>query len=114
MHYISGVCEPFAARYMYSCPGTIVVDDLCAQGFRMAGRQKGLDLPHCLLVMRTLARFHAASVALHDKDPDSLSLYDQNFFSEPEAKEGLNKFFVGMTNKLTIIELISKPTLKFR
>ena len=72
------------------------MDDLCAQGFTMAGRKNGLDLPHCLLVMRTLARLHAASVILREQNPASMSLFDKSFFTEAAAKEGLNKFFVGM------------------
>ncbi|PSN52417.1 hypothetical protein C0J52_03162 [Blattella germanica] len=87
-----GVCEPFAAQYVYSSPGIIVVHDLCAQGFQMAGRRQGLDLDHCLLVMRTLAHFHAASVVLQDQNPDSMACYQHNFFSEPATREGLGKF----------------------
>ncbi|XP_023726683.1 uncharacterized protein LOC111874986 [Cryptotermes secundus] len=90
-----GECSQFAARYLYSCPGTIVMQDLRAEGFKMAERRQGLDFSHCLLVMRMLARFHAASVVLHDRDLETMSLYDKNFFSDPEMKEGLQKFVSG-------------------
>jgi hypothetical protein len=73
-----------------------VLEDLCAEGFKMAERRQGLDLAHCLLVMRLLARFHAASVVLHDQDPESMSIYEQSFFSEPIIREGLRNFFSGM------------------
>lgn len=92
---VAGECSQFLARYLYSCPGTIVMQDLCAEGFKMAERRQGLDLSHCLLVMRMLARFHAASVVLHDRDPEAMSLYDKNFFSEPELRESLQNFVSG-------------------
>jgi hypothetical protein len=72
------------------------MEDLCAEGFKMAERRQGQDLPHCLLVMRRLAMFHAASVVLHDQDPKSMSIYDRSFFEEPIIREGLSKFFSGM------------------
>jgi hypothetical protein len=43
-----------------------------------------------------LARFHAASVVLHDRDPETMYIYDKNFFSDPEMGEGLQKFVSGM------------------
>jgi hypothetical protein len=88
----AGVCSQFTARYLYSCPGTIVVQDLCAEGFRMAERRQGLDLSHSLIVMRMLARFHAASVVLHDRDPDEFSVYYKNLYACPETLEGSEKF----------------------
>lgn len=73
-----------------------MLEDLCAEGFKMAERRQGLDLDHCLLTMRRLAKFHAASVVLHDQDPQSMSIYDQSFFSEPAIYEGFRKFCSGM------------------
>jgi hypothetical protein len=72
-----------------------VLQDLCADGFKMAERRQGLDLTHCLLVMRMLARFHAASVVLHDREPHELSVYDKIFFSETGTREGFDKFVSG-------------------
>jgi hypothetical protein len=92
---VAGECSQFVARYLYSCPGTIVMEDLCAQGFKMAERRQGLDLSHCLLVMHLLARFHAASVVLHDRDPETMSLYDKNLFCDPAMQESLQNFVSG-------------------
>ncbi|EDW70212.1 uncharacterized protein [Drosophila virilis] len=41
----------------------IVLQDLKALGFRMKNRLAGLELRHCLLVMKKLAQLHAASLA---------------------------------------------------
>ena len=73
-----------------------MLEDLCAEGFKMAERRQGFDLAYCLLIMRRLAKFHAASVALHDQDPESMSIYDQSFFFEPVVRESSRKFFSGM------------------
>ncbi|KAM8709982.1 hypothetical protein ACLKA7_016737 [Drosophila subpalustris] len=45
-----------------SCEAIIVLQDLKALGFRMQNRLAGLELRHCLLVMKKLAQLHAASL----------------------------------------------------
>jgi hypothetical protein len=91
-----------------------VVQDLSAEGFKMAERRHGLDLPHCLLVMRKLARFHAASIVLHDRDPESMSLYDQSFFSEPATREGLQKFVSGTYHRRMSVHVCPSSYVKAR
>ncbi|KAK7865311.1 hypothetical protein R5R35_007396 [Gryllus longicercus] len=63
----------FAAR----CPlgGTapvhhLVMEDLRPEGFTLAERKRGLGLRHCLVALRALARFHAASHALLRRQPE--------------------------------------------
>lgn len=48
-------------------PSVLVIEDLAPLGFRMADRQTGLDLEHCILAMKGLAKFHASSVAVCEK-----------------------------------------------
>lgn len=48
-------------------PTLLVMEDLAPLGYRMACRQTGLDLSHCILAIRGLARFHATSIALCEK-----------------------------------------------
>ena len=58
------------ARVLYTeigDPSLLVIEDLAPLGFRMADRQAGLDLQHCLLAINRLAQFHASSVALSEK-----------------------------------------------
>lgn len=45
----------------------LVIEDLAPLGFRMADREAGLDLQHCILAIRGLAKFHASSVAVCEK-----------------------------------------------
>ncbi|KAK7869505.1 hypothetical protein R5R35_002282 [Gryllus longicercus] len=47
----------------------LVLQDLRPLGFQPAQRRRGLGLRHCLLALRTLASFHASSVALMASDP---------------------------------------------
>ena len=90
----------------------IVLEDLCAQGFKMAERRQGLDLTHCVLIMRMLAKLHAASVVLHDQDPESMSTYDQNFFSEPESRKTFQNFVSGMYSR-SQMSLLTHSIIKF-
>ena len=69
-----GKFQPYTARCLYYHAGSpataIVLDDLKEQGFRLADRTDGLDMQHCLLVMKAIAQSHAASAVLHVKDPE--------------------------------------------
>ncbi|XP_046431315.1 uncharacterized protein LOC124185044 [Neodiprion fabricii] len=71
--------------YQYEKPTHMIVEDLAPKGFTMADREKGLDLDHCLVAIRNLARFHAASVALVEKDPDALATYNKGVFRENQT-----------------------------
>lgn len=79
--------QPFSPNALYTANGhpsyAIVMEDLKAQGFKMAERTSGLDMNHCLLVMRQLGGYHAVSVVLQEKEPEHVryfhdSLYDKN------------------------------------
>lgn len=69
MNEILGPGSRLNARGLYARknPPMLVMEDLMPLGYRMADRQAGLDIDHCLLVARNLARFHGSSVALCEK-----------------------------------------------
>ena len=48
----------------------IFLKDLRPMGYKMADRKRGMDKAHAALVVRELARFHAASLLLQNKTPD--------------------------------------------
>jgi hypothetical protein len=83
-HKSPGEFQPFAARclYYHSRPpaSAIVLEDLKEQGFRMADRTVGLDMQHCLLVIKAMAQSHAASAVLHLKDPEIFSPFSESFY----------------------------------
>ncbi|KAF7414808.1 hypothetical protein HZH68_003297 [Vespula germanica] len=102
---MSNLIEPahrINARIFYvqkEYPVFLVIEDLATLGFRMADRQAGLDLPHCLLAMRGLARFHASSVAICEKEPNQKKFYIRGIFSSEHPPE-LTSFFTLGTKSL--------------
>jgi thiamine kinase-like enzyme len=71
----------------------IVLEDLQQFGYKMANRQTGLDLEHCKLTVRALARLHAGSVALHKTDPSSMNMYLESMFADTEEQRAfMNRF----------------------
>jgi len=85
-----GEFQPFTARCLYYQSGltstAIVLDDLKEQGFRMADGTVGLDMQHCLLVMKAVAQSHAASAVLHLKDPELFKPFSESFYCERQRK----------------------------
>ncbi|XP_076066181.1 uncharacterized protein LOC143039817 [Oratosquilla oratoria] len=66
----------------------VIMEDLRGRGFKMVDRLEGLDDKHCLLVIKELARFHAASLLYKEKeDPDILGKFP--FLFEPWMKADL-------------------------
>lgn len=59
----------------------IVMEDLVEKNFVMVDRFKGLDMEHTKMVLRKLARLHAASVVLHASDPSAFKNHDMGIFA---------------------------------
>jgi len=77
--------RPMSARYMpTNMNNVIVLEDLQQLGYKMANRHTGLDLEHCEMAVRALARFHAASVALHNSDPACMDMYSEGLYKDTE------------------------------
>ncbi|KAJ9582748.1 hypothetical protein L9F63_022893 [Diploptera punctata] len=98
-----GTCERFGAEYIYSITDSdkpvIVLEDLKKLGFTMAERLNGLDMDHCLLVLRSLARFHAISLALREENPNMFQKFSTTIFCE-EMRSDLETFFTVNIAKL--------------
>jgi thiamine kinase-like enzyme len=74
-----------SAKYMPTkMKNIIVLEDLQHLGYKMANRNTGLDLEHCEMTVRALARFHAASVALHKSDPACMDMYSEGIFRDTQ------------------------------
>ncbi|XP_054285914.1 uncharacterized protein LOC129002261 [Macrosteles quadrilineatus] len=56
--------------YYSTQQNVLVLQDLTGSGYVMCNKFTQLDYPHCELVFRRLAKFHAASVALHSENPE--------------------------------------------
>jgi aminoglycoside phosphotransferase family enzyme len=56
------------------------MQDLIAEGFKMADRKCGLDLKHCLLVMKQIGRYHGASAVLQQKTPEHFVYFHEGLY----------------------------------
>ncbi|XP_012535345.1 uncharacterized protein LOC105836094 [Monomorium pharaonis] len=91
-------------------PTLLVIEDLAPLGFRMACRLSGLDLDHTVLALRGLARFHAASVTLCEKEPKQKKMYSKGMFNDQHPPE-MRDFFI-MSVKALAEEIANWPELK--
>ncbi|PSN47049.1 hypothetical protein C0J52_09365 [Blattella germanica] len=94
--------KPMFPKCYYACEDFLVMEDLLASGFKMYDRRVGFDLEKCLLILRTLAKLHAASVILHERNPRSLDQFDINFLQEPSLQTPMGNFITGFA--LTLAE----------
>jgi thiamine kinase-like enzyme len=86
----NGKFRPLSARLLPTKrKDTIVLEDLQHFGYKMANKHNGLDLEHCKLTVRALARLHAASVALHKTDPSYMDMYSESMFADTEEQRKL-------------------------
>ncbi|KOC58860.1 hypothetical protein WH47_01384 [Habropoda laboriosa] len=51
-------------------PHVLVMENLKERGFIMKDRQKGLSFEHCCLAIERIAKLHAGSVAVNEKNPE--------------------------------------------
>ncbi|XP_011063493.1 PREDICTED: uncharacterized protein LOC105151471 [Acromyrmex echinatior] len=91
-------------------PTLLVIEDLAALGFRMADRLSGLDLDHSILALRGLARFHAASVALCEKEPKQKKMYLKGIINGQHPPE-IKDIFIKSTKALAD-EIVNWPEVK--
>ncbi|XP_016980506.2 uncharacterized protein LOC108045633 [Drosophila rhopaloa] len=71
----------------------IIFEDLSVQGYVMADRVRRLNEEHTHLILRKLAKLHAASAVLNERENGSLESYDRGFFNRyTNAYKG---YFVG-------------------
>ncbi|KAJ9585248.1 hypothetical protein L9F63_002948 [Diploptera punctata] len=92
--------DPFAAKCYYACKSFLVLEDMNASGFKMEDRRLGLDLDQCLLVLRTIAKFHAASVILHEQNPSIFEKYGTSLFCDDSILEYMRNVWTGFTMTL--------------
>ncbi|XP_046749575.1 uncharacterized protein LOC124413193 [Diprion similis] len=93
-------------------PKHLFLEDLLVAGFRLADRRKGLDLDHCLVAMRNLANFHAASVALAEKDLQAVTKYNKGMFDKNQCN-AVVEFYPGRA-KMLAEEVANWPELSPR
>ena len=94
--------QPVSADLLYTVTDlpqqAIVMQDLKAQGFKMADRTRGLDLKHGLLVMKQMGRYHAASAVLQEKKPENFQCFLEGLYGNKEFETSAYFFRDGVTN----------------
>ncbi|XP_011705577.1 PREDICTED: uncharacterized protein LOC105460783 isoform X2 [Wasmannia auropunctata] len=86
-------------------PMLLAIEDLMPLGFRMTDLS-GLDLAHSILVLRGLARFHAASVI----EPKQKEMYTRGLFNNQNPSE--SKDFFNRGTKALSEEVVNWPEVK--
>lgn len=76
----------------------IVMQDLKAQGFKMADRTRGLELQHSLLVMKQIGRYHGASAVLQQKMPENFLYFHEGIYGSKVLEACEDFFRSGLTN----------------
>lgn len=61
--------NPGPKHYHTTKSNSLLLEDLCASGYRMEDRHKQLNFEECQAILSTLAAFHAASYHLHQMNP---------------------------------------------
>lgn len=85
--------QPLSAYcYRSDEPHTLILEDLTILGFKMADRHSRLDLEHCIVALKGLAKFHALSVALNDKDPSILETFKSESIFIEKNRELMKSF----------------------
>ena len=83
MKEAKGHVHVLSPRCLYSDEESLIVlEDLKQFGYKMAVRQEGLDLEHCRITLRALARLHAASFALYKSDPSIMDVFEEGMFKD--------------------------------
>ncbi|KAH8232365.1 hypothetical protein KR032_004872 [Drosophila birchii] len=71
----------------------IIFEDLSVAGYVMADRVRRLNEEHTHLILRKLAKFHAASAVLNEREKGCLEGYDRGFFNK--YTNAYSGYFVG-------------------
>uniref|UniRef100_A0A1B6JXH2 CHK kinase-like domain-containing protein n=1 Tax=Homalodisca liturata TaxID=320908 RepID=A0A1B6JXH2_9HEMI len=78
LHSKSG--QQFGPTYYNSnVKNVLVLKDVSREGYIMCDRYKKLDYSHCKCVFKTLAKFHASSVACYRDDPNLIKEVGEDF-----------------------------------
>lgn len=70
----------------------------------MADRTCGLDLKHCLLVMKQIGRYHGASAVLHQQKPENVLYFHEGLYGSKIFETSVDFFRNGVTNLAQEVE----------
>ncbi|XP_073983309.1 uncharacterized protein [Rhodnius prolixus] len=76
----------------YTAFDELILNDLNDEGYTMSNRREALDLEHCQLVLRSLAKFHATSALIKHRGLICMEMFGKHMFEDSYFQE-LNKNF---------------------
>ncbi|KAF5293357.1 hypothetical protein FQA39_LY02842 [Lamprigera yunnana] len=79
----------------------IFMEDMSAVGYKMQNRQDGLDLEHCLMVIKKLVYFHSASVALQEKQPEIMNAFYKGAYNDSPTLKAI--FYVSYAELVRVL-----------
>ncbi|KAK4874377.1 hypothetical protein RN001_013737 [Aquatica leii] len=86
-------CKKKVAPQLYhlstDLKNSFIIEDLAELNYKMANRQEGLNLTHCLFVIKKLAYFHASSLAIYEKNPKIMDQYNKGLFHRTNMSENV-------------------------
>ncbi|XP_066995829.2 uncharacterized protein [Anabrus simplex] len=94
--------RPLAAKCLYHGKNSVqflVLEDLRQSGFTLVNSLEDMDLAHCTLAAKALARFHASSLALLEQNPNAFQSYMEPLYSE-DIREDMTPFFQSTLHSL--------------
>ncbi|XP_018797685.1 PREDICTED: uncharacterized protein LOC108974370 [Bactrocera latifrons] len=89
----------------------LIFEDLKEKGFIMANRLQGLDMTHAKLILLKLAKLHATSAVLNERENSHLEKYDRGFFNR--YTDNYSTYFVGSLLLCAEFILTNMPDLAF-
>ncbi|KAJ9583833.1 hypothetical protein L9F63_021836 [Diploptera punctata] len=68
----------------FLCPKSdvLILEDLKKSGFSLLDRRERLDFEQSLLVIRSIAKFHALSIVLHREDPKIMETFSEGHYTK--------------------------------
>ncbi|KAK5639863.1 hypothetical protein RI129_010674 [Pyrocoelia pectoralis] len=76
---------PKAIYISHNPKPTLLLEDLTPLGYKMQNRNDGLNVDHLLLAVKKLAYFHAASVAVYEKEPEKVTKYNTGMYYDNDV-----------------------------
>lgn len=105
LEVLIGDGSKFGAKCLYTTTQpmqTIVFDDLTQYGYKLASRQNGLNEEHCVVILKKLGKFHAASMVLAEKDPSVCEHFNTGMLDENYIRTN-QRFIDFMTLQLSTL-----------
>lgn len=91
------LCPKFYYTYK---PCIVILEDLTLKRYRLFEKGKLLDYEHSVLTVSWMGKFHAASIALHNEESETVETAGENYMFTPQRQRRLEALFMGAVYNL--------------